>query len=196
MDNWSPKKIRYRGHQAVAQAQGLSFQDYADGVQNRTEAFPNGQRSPGNARQAVQLVHRTPDDWAQEDLLCFVGSSIEAMAGLVHASQISGISALYAEKCFTSSGLPIFHSWSKMNLTPMGDTSGGKLDRAVHRWTAEYAAGHPGNYAEFVIKLAGSASQAGRLAINVPLIRDDGTWSRAGGNRGNVAMPPARDRSV
>lgn len=78
----------------------------------------------------------------------------------------------------------------------MGDTSGGKLDRAVHRWTAEYAAGHPGNYAEFVIKLAGSASQAGRLAINVPLIRDDGTWSRAGGNRGNVAMPPARDRSV
>ena len=63
------------------------------------------------------------------------------------------------------------------------------LDSGIRCWT-------PRDYANLVAKRAGSASQAGRLAINVPLIRDGRTWSPAGGKQGNVAIPPARDCSV
>jgi len=67
------EKMVLGGGMAVEQAQGLSFHVYADGVQRGTEAFPDGQRPPDSTRQPVQLVHRTPDDRAQEDLVVLPG---------------------------------------------------------------------------------------------------------------------------
>jgi len=75
-----------------------------------------------------------------------------------------------------------------MNLNARGQVWR-ELDRVVHRWTAEYAVGHSGLRPVWSQKLAGSVSQAGRLAINVPLVRDGRTWSPAGGETGECGDP-------
>jgi len=96
-------------YEAVEEAQGSSFQVYADGVQNGTEALPDERTSSANRRESVQGVRKSLTTGHGKDFFNHLPSSADIRAWLLTRSLNALYFALPTKKCFASNSLPVFH---------------------------------------------------------------------------------------